>query len=62
MPSTTFTAYMGNTNTDLRVGATITEYFSGSAIPSGAQITSASLYISSLKIYTSKGLYLTLGS
>lgn len=64
MASATFMCYMGNTNKDLKVGASITEYFSlsGAGIPAGSTITSASLYVSSLRVYTQKGLYLTLGA
>lgn len=64
MPSTTFSAYLATTytNRDLALGASIVASFSGGSIPSGAQITSATLYISSMRVYTAKGLYLTLGS
>lgn len=64
MPSASFTAYLSTTytNRDYSLGSSIVASFSGGSIPSGAQITSASLYISSMRVYTSKGLYLTLGS
>lgn len=64
MASATFSAYLASTytNKDLSLGASIVASFSGGYVPSGAQITSAALYISSMRVYTSKGLYLTLGS
>lgn len=64
MPSVSFTCTVGNTNTDLRTGTTINEFFwrEGDAPPAGSIITGASLTVSSLKTYSSKGLYLTLGA
>lgn len=64
MPSVSFTAYLSTayTNKDYSLGSSIVASFSSGSIPSGSQITSVSLYISSMRVYTSKGLYLTLGS
>lgn len=63
MPSVTYTCYMGNTNKDYKTGASLNEYFSRSGTaPSGnATINSVSLYLSSIKTYSSRGTYLTIG-
>ena len=58
MPSVSYAlSSFSKTNTDLASGATFTASASGSAV-SGAYITSATLYLSSIRTYSSAG-YLT---
>lgn len=62
MPSLSYTCSIGNSNKDLKAGATITEYFSrsGSVPTQGARIDSATIHLSDIKTYTGRGIYLSI--
>lgn len=66
MPTVDYTCYIssGNSNKDLATGASINESFSrsGNAPAAGSTVVSATLYMSSIRTYSTKGTYLSLGS